>query len=75
MGREHIPLTPKILYLMDRMEPDKEKQARLLTEHSIGQRSLPSIESELQTHMERRAAREFKRQQVAAEAAANKAAK
>ena len=38
------------------------------------QRTLPSTEAELQTHMERRAAKELKRQQVAAEADANAAA-
>ena len=32
-GREPIPLTPEILLLLDRLEPDKGKQARLLTEH------------------------------------------
>jgi hypothetical protein len=74
MGREPIPLTPEILHLLDRLEPDKGKQSRLLTEHLTRQRSIPSTESELQTHLERRAARELKRQQVAAEAAANKAA-
>jgi hypothetical protein len=72
-GRDPIPLTPEILHLLDILEPDKGKQARLLTEHLTGQRSLPSTESELHTHMERRAARELKRQQVAAKAAANKA--
>ena len=73
-GREPIPLTPEILHLLDRLEPDKGKQATLLTEHLTWQRSLPSTESELQTHLERRATRELKRQQVAAETAANKAA-
>jgi hypothetical protein len=32
-GREPIPLTPEILLLLDRLDPDKGKQARLLTEH------------------------------------------
>ena len=58
---------------MDRLEPDKGKQARILTEHFTRQRSVPSTESELQTCMERRAARELKRQQLPTEAAANKA--
>ena len=74
MGREPIPLTPEILHLLNILKPDKGKQARLLTDHLTGQRSLPSTESELHTHMERRIAREFKRQQVATEAAANKGA-
>jgi hypothetical protein len=73
-GRDSIPLTPEILHLLDRLEPDKDKQARLLTEHLTGQRTLPSTEAELHTHLERRAARELKRQQVAAEAAAKAAA-
>ena len=60
-GRDSIPLTPKILNLLDRLEPDKGKQARLLTEHLTGQRTLPSTEAELQTHMERRVARVIKR--------------
>ena len=70
---EPIPLTPEILHLLDRLDPDKGKQDRLLTEHMIGQQTLPSTEAELQTHLERRAAKELKRQQVATEAAANKA--
>jgi len=41
----------------------------------IGQRSLPSTESELQTHLERRATGELTRQHVAAEAATNTTAK
>jgi hypothetical protein len=32
-GRDPIPLAPEILLLLDRLEPDKGKQARLLTEH------------------------------------------
>jgi len=66
--RDPIPLNPEILHLLDRLEPDKGKQAKLLTEHLTGQRNLPSTEAELQTQLERRAAREFKRQQVATEA-------
>jgi hypothetical protein len=30
-GRDPIPLTPEILHLLDRLEPNKGKQARLLT--------------------------------------------
>ncbi len=73
-GRDPIPLTPEILHLLDKLEPDKGKQARLLTEHLTGQRTLPSTKAELQTHMERRAARELKRHQVSAKAAAKAAA-
>jgi hypothetical protein len=32
-GREPTPLTPEIPLLLDRLEPDKGKQAQLLTEH------------------------------------------
>ncbi len=46
-GREPIPLTPEILHLLDRLEPDKGKQDRLLTEHLTGQRTLPSTKAEL----------------------------
>jgi flagellar hook-basal body complex protein FliE len=73
-GRDPIPLTPEILLLLDRLEPDKGKQARLLTEHLTGQRTLPSTEQELQSLLERKANKEIKRQQAAAEAAANRAA-
>jgi septal ring factor EnvC (AmiA/AmiB activator) len=73
-GRDPIPLTPEILQLLDRLEPDKGKQARLLTEHLTEQRTLPSTEQELQKLLERKAEKEIKRQQAAAEAAANKAA-
>ena len=59
--RDPIPLTPEILHLLVRLEPDKGKQAKLLTEHLTGQRTLPSTEAELQTHMERRATKELKR--------------
>ena len=58
---------------MDRLEPDKGKHARYLTEHLIGQRTLPSTEEELQSILKRKAAREQKRKLVAAEAAANTA--
>ena len=35
-GRDPIPLAPKILHLLDRLEPDKGKQARMLTDHPTG---------------------------------------
>ena len=57
------------------LDLDKGKQARLLTEHLIGQRTLPSTEHELQTQLERKAAREIKRQQVATKAATNRIGK
>jgi len=47
-GKEPIPLTPEILHLLDRLEPVKGKHARFLTEHTTGQRQLPSTEHELQ---------------------------
>ena len=59
---------------MDRLEPDKGKQARLLTEHLTGQRQLPSTEQELHQHLEKQAQREIKKQMAAAEVAANVAA-
>ncbi len=46
---------------MDRLEPDKGKQARLLTEHLTGQRTLPCTEEELEILLEREANREIKR--------------
>ena len=58
-GRKPIPLTPEILLLLDRLEPDKGKQARLLTEHLTGQRTLPGTEQELQKLMERKAEKEI----------------
>jgi hypothetical protein len=61
-GRDPIPLTPDILHLLDRLELDKGKQAMLLIGHLAGQRNLPSIEAELQTHIERRVAKELTRQ-------------
>jgi hypothetical protein len=55
-GRYPIPLTPEILHLLGRLEPDKGTQARLLKEHLTRQRTLPSTEHELQTQLERKAA-------------------
>jgi hypothetical protein len=60
-GREPIPLTPEILLLLDRFEPDKGKQAHLLTEHLIGQRTLPCTDQELQKLLEKKEEREIKR--------------
>ncbi len=54
-GRDPIPLTPEILHLLDRLEPDKSKQARLLIDRLIGQRELPSMEQELQQQLEKQA--------------------
>jgi hypothetical protein len=59
------------MLLLDRLELDKGKQAKMLTEHLTGQRTLPCAEQELQTHSERKAEHEIKRQQTAAEAATN----
>ncbi len=73
-GRDPIPLTPEILLLLDRLEPDKGKQARLLTEHLTEQRTLPCTEQELQKLLERKAEKEIKRQHVTTKAAANRAA-
>ena len=57
---EHIPLiTPEILHSLDRLEPDKGKQARLITEHLTWERLLPSTEKELQQLLEKRAPRDI----------------
>jgi hypothetical protein len=73
MGRDPIPLTPEILHLLDRLEPDKGRQARLLTEHLTGQSILLAKEEELQQRPERKVARDIKRHHAAAEATTNKA--
>jgi len=57
-GRDPIPLPPEILHLLDRLEPDKGKQARLLTDHLTGQQQLPSTEQELHQHLEKQAQKE-----------------
>jgi hypothetical protein len=72
-GRDPIPLTPEIL-LLDRLEPDKGKQSRLLTEHLTSQRTLSSTEQEVQTQLERKVDREIKRHHAASEATASRAA-
>ena len=54
---------------MDRLEPDKGRQAKLLTEHLTRQRVLPSIEEELLHQLEQKAKREVERQQAAEEKA------
>ena len=53
-----VTLTPEILAMMDRHEPDKTKQAKMLTEHLAGHKTLPSTEEELQEHLERKSKRE-----------------
>ena len=73
-GREPIPLIPEILLIMDRLEPNKGKQTRLLTEHLTRQRKLPDTEQELPNLLERKAEKEIKRRQAATKADANKAA-
>ena len=72
-GREPIPLTPEILHFLDRLEPDKGKQARMLTKHLTGQRQLPATEQELRLQLEKRALKDHRKQQAAAEAATNRA--
>ena len=64
--RDPISLTPEILAMLDMHEPDKAKQAKLLTKHLSGQRVMPSTEEELQLHLERKAKREAERQLAAA---------
>ena len=71
-GRDPIPITAEILLLLDRLELDKEKQARLLTEHLTRHRTLPCTELKLQIKMERKTDREIKRQEATAEATTNR---
>ena len=59
--RDPISLTTEILAMLDRHEPYKSKQAKLLIEHLAGQRVMPSTEEELQQHLERKAKREADR--------------
>jgi hypothetical protein len=56
--------------MLERHEPDKAKQAKLLTKHLSSQRTLPSTEEELQHHLERKAEREGDMLLAAAEAEA-----
>jgi hypothetical protein len=70
----HIPLTPEILHLFDRLEPDKGRQERLLDDHFTGQRLLPSTEQELQTQLEKKAQRKLRKQHGIVKAAANRPA-
>ena len=65
-GRDPIPLTPEIRLLLDRLEPDKRKQARLFTEHLTEHRTLPCIEQKLQKLLERKVEKRIKRQHAAA---------
>ena len=46
-AKEPISLTPEILNMLDKLDPDKGKQARLLTEHLKGRRIITSTEQEL----------------------------
>jgi len=68
--RDPMTLTPEILAMLERHEPDKAKQAKLLTDYLSGQMTLPSTEEELQQHLERKAKREADKLMVAAEAKA-----
>jgi hypothetical protein len=66
-----MPLSPEMIRLLDRFEPEKGKHTRLLTENLTGQRLLPSTEQELQHHLEKRAQRDIKKQQATTEVVAN----
>jgi hypothetical protein len=46
--RDPVILTPEIMAMIDRHEPDKTKQAKLLTEHLAGQWIMSSTKEELQ---------------------------
>jgi hypothetical protein len=50
-GRYPIPLDPEIQFLLNRLEPDKGKQARLLMEHLSCQRTLPCTAQELKMQL------------------------
>jgi hypothetical protein len=69
--RDPILPTPEILAMIERHEPDKGKEAKLLTEHLAGQRVMSSTKEELQQHMGRKAKREAKRILAAEEAASH----
>ena len=45
--RDPVMLTPEILAMPDRHEPNKTKQTKLLMKHLAGQRILPSTKEEL----------------------------
>ena len=49
--RDPVTFTPEILAMMVSHEPEKAKQAKLLTEHLTSQRTLPSTEEELRQHL------------------------
>jgi hypothetical protein len=46
--RDPMTLTPEILDVMERHEPDKAKLAKILTKHLTCLRTLPSTEKDLQ---------------------------
>ena len=67
--REPIPLTPKILLLLDILKPNKGRKTKLLTDHLIWQRVLPSPKEDMLQQSEQKAKREVERQQAAEEKA------
>ena len=69
MKREPVLRTPEILLLLDKIEPNKGRQAKLLTDHLTGHRVLPSFEEELLQQMELKAKREVGRQHATEEKA------
>jgi hypothetical protein len=50
-AKDQIFLNPKIMHVLDRLEPNKVKHVRLLTEHLTGHMTLPATEQELQEHL------------------------
>jgi hypothetical protein len=42
-----VTLTPEILAMLERHDPDKAKQAKLLAKHVTTEKTLPSKEEEL----------------------------
>ncbi len=66
--RDPWTLTTEILAMLDKHEPDKAKQVKLLTTHLTSQWTLPSKEEELQQHLKRRAKRDADNFMAATEA-------
>ena len=57
--REPVIITPEIMAMLVRHEPDKTKHAKLLTDNLARQRIMSSTYEELQQHRERKAKREL----------------
>jgi sugar/nucleoside kinase (ribokinase family) len=69
--RDPVSLSLEIRAMIDRHEPDKDKQAKILTQHLARHRTMSSTEEELQQHLERKAKRETERQLATSKAEAH----